>query len=598
MSIPYTPPGVTSVVEQSTSSTGIPFGDSPTLPALVGEARGYQVTTENALVQADVPITISETGVQLTDGDVDMVTDVASFSRIFNTNYILSQNSPSGGTVQGDSVTTLARVTYPDAPEVAPVPAGDLTGEYRYAIAWYYGDDTNGDPIESGLDSTKSVKVTLTSEDASLSGIVGGTAPTTASGVATGKVIYRSKNLGTALDPVWGPWYRIAKLDLVTDTYTDSTLDSVAITRKVANKGLEVGDSILIQYRFANQDYYYPTKFSNLNDVIAKYGSPLDEAGVVNSPLSLAANYAYANGATEIVCVALPNSYTLSDVNVALGRLEEEEDVRVVAIADGSVDALTMLNAHVNLCNNRKKFRVGLAGRDGTVETVTEAALRQSANAISNRAIQLYSSPVVKYRNSVTQTNMNLGGQYVAAAMAGFYAGHLPHETATRRTLAGFVGLPGKKTSNSANVDAQNGLTVVEDRGGVLRVRHSISTDRSRIDTQEFAVTLAQHNMLADVIAAIDATVIGKIVADDLAGTKIQSIIARVLDRKVQLQTIVRYSGLSATPVQGDPTTYDVKWVYVPTYTINNISIAFSLDVNSGTISIGDILTGSTGLIL
>lgn len=598
MSIPYTPPGVTSVVEQSTSSTGIPLGDSLTLPALVGEARGYQVHTDTILISASSPTELNAKGIILdSDDDVISVTDSASFSNILNTNYFLTQLSPSAGAIRGDEVTTLNRVTYSSAPTVTPIGSGDLTGQYRYALAWYFGDD-NGTPIESGVDEAKTVTVSLSGEDAGLEGIVGGTAPDTPAGVATGKVLYRSKNLGTPTDPVWSPWYRIHQFDLATDTFTDDTLDSIAISRRTANRGINADDTLYVQYQFADPDYYAATRFTNLNDVIAKYGAPLDESGVVSSQLSLAANYAYANGATEIICVALPDSYTLSDVSAALSRLEDEEDVRVVAIADGSVDALTMLNAHVSLCNARKNFRVGLAGRDGVAATVTTQTLRDNAQALQNKYMQVYSPAIPRYRNSVTQTDMNIGGQYIAAAMAGFYAGRRPHETATRRSLAGFVGLSDKRTTNAANVDAQNGLTVIEDQSGVLRIRHSISTDRSRIDTQEFAVTLAQNSLLADVISVIDNSIIGKIIADDLAGQKIQSIIGQVLDQKVDLQTIVRYSGLTATPVPGDPTTYNVKWVYSPTYTINNIAIAFSLNVTSGTIDITGLLTGSTGLVL
>jgi hypothetical protein len=597
MSIPYTPPGVTTVTENVTSSI-IPPGGSQTIPALVGEAQGYELFTESVLA-ASTPVALLKSGIVLNDDDdVISVIKTATYEAIRNTNYTLAQTSPSNGVIDGDEVTTIAKIAYSPAPTLTAVGSGDLSGQYRYALAWYFGDDNNGNPIESGLDESLVATITLDEEDVSISGIVGGTAPSTPSGTATGKVLYRSKNLGTALNPNWGPWYRIEEIDdLVTATTTDSTTDVVAATRRIAGPGLNPGDAIFVQYSFADVDYYEPTLFTNLNDVIAKYGNPFDSSGSVSSKLSLAANLAYANGASIVVCVALKPSYTLSDLNSALTKLEDERDVRVVAIADGSVDALTVLNAHVNLCNSRKRYRVGLAGRDGVAEAVSISTLRSNARTIENKAIQLYSPAIAKYRNSIGQVDVNIGGQYIAAAMAGFYAGRLPQETATRKSIAGLSGLGERRTDNAKDVDAQNGLAVVEDMNGILRIRHSISTDRTSINTQEFAVTVAQHNMLADVLSVIDNSIIGKVIADELASVKITSIIRSVLDRKVALGTIVSFAGLTANPVSGDPTTYNVTWNYKPTYTINNISITFAIDLSSGSISVTDLI-GSTGLIL
>jgi hypothetical protein len=61
VAIPYSPPGVTTVTETSTSPL-LPAGGILTLPALVGEARGYEVFTEQVLLSSSTPQTLTKSG--------------------------------------------------------------------------------------------------------------------------------------------------------------------------------------------------------------------------------------------------------------------------------------------------------------------------------------------------------------------------------------------------------------------------------------------------------------------------------------------------------------------------------------------------------
>lgn len=598
MAIPYVAPGVTTVTETSTSPI-LPPGGSSTLPALVGEAQGYETFIDTFVLSGVAPVTLTKSGVILEDDDILSVTKTATSEAVKNTNYVLAQTSPSNGIIDGDEVTTIKRISYPSAPTVAGT-SGALSGEYRYALAWYFGMDGNSNNIESGVDEANAVSITLTSQAVNLSGLQTSSPPTTVAGTATGRVLYRSKNLGTPSNPNWGPWYRIQTInDLSTVTATDNLSDNTASANQRAEVAIGSGDSLYVRYKFADLDYYEATLFENLTDVYQKYGASLDASGNIVSKLSFGANLAFLNGASQIICVALPSSYNNSDIANALEKLEDEENVRVVVVLDGTSTTASAVSAHVVSANNKKLYRVGLVGRDGVSEVVSTQALRENASAIANEAIQFYSPSIAQYRNPVENRNVNIGSQYVAGAVAGMYAARSPQDPLNKKSIAGLIGLGEKRTNSAKDVDAANGLTVLEDRSGIVRIRHSISTDRSSINTQEFNVTLAKHNMLHDVINVINETIVGQIVADDLAGVHITSIVASILDRKKATGVIVDYQGLSASPVSGDPTTYNVTWQYKPSYTINNVQISFSININTGSTNItGTGLGGSSGLIL
>jgi hypothetical protein len=599
MAIAYVPPGVTTVTETRTSPI-LPPGGGITLPALVGEAQGFETFTESVVLTGTSDSSLVKTGAVLDgDNDVKSVTKTTTRESVRNTNYILTQTSPSNGIIDGDTVTTIKRINYPAAPTLTAT-SGALTGQYRYAIAWYFGDDVNGNPIESGIDEANVATISLTSQSVNLSAIQISNPPTTAAGAATGRVVYRSKNLGTVSNPDWGPWYMIETIeDLSTTTATDNLSDTDAAARDRASIGINSGEAVFVQYDFADETYYEPTLFEDLQDVFEKYGASTDSSGNIYSELSFGAHLAFLNGASQLVCVALPASHTSADIANALEKLEDEIDIRIVVVLDGSATAVSSVVAHVVAANGKKLLRTAIVGRDGVSETVSVQGLRDNASAIQNEAVQMVSPAIVQYRNGFENRNVNIGSHYAAAAFAGMYAARLPQETLTKKSVAGLIGLGEKRTNNAKDVDAAAGLTVLEDRGGILRIRDSISTDRTSINTQQFAVTLAKHNMLADVINAMDELVAGQIIADDLASIHIVSIASSVLDRKRQLGIIYGYQGLRARPVSGDPTTYNVDWQYKPSYTINNITISFSINLDTGSTQLtGAGLGGSTGLIL
>lgn len=592
MAIPYSPPGITSITEISTSPL-LPQGVSVTIPAFVGRARGYETFIESVLLTGTTAVELSKRGIILDeDDDVLAVVKASSNEAVPQVNYVLTQTTEG---VDGDDVTTIARLESPDAPSAAVGATGPLTGNYRYAVVWFF-ETVEGVDIESGVDHSKTTSITLSSDEVDLTGL--DITPPAGAGV-TGRSIYRSKNLGTVDNPSWGPWYRITKIsDLSTTTFTDDVDDNTAAGNREAAVGIDSGDTVFVQYQYADEEYYLPTFFENFSDVIAKYGAPFDEVGQINSELSFGVNVAVINGAGQFVCVAIPEDGDTADIGLALNKLLDEEDIDIVTVLDGSATTLTALAAHTTAAYNNKRFRIGIAGRDGVAETVSATGLRTNASALANENIQVVSPAVFTYYNGALNKDVQVGGQYMAAALAGMMAARPPMEPLTRRSVAGFSGVEAR-TPNAKNSDAAAGLTVIESKAGVLRVRHSISTSNTDINKREISVTLAKYDMLVDVMYALDTEVIGHYYADESASININSVVSQVLTRKVQLGYIQDFQGLIVRPVSGDPTTFNVEWQYKPTYPINNISISFSININTGSIGItGAGLGGATGLIL
>jgi hypothetical protein len=509
-------------------------------------------------------------------------------------NFVVDQTSPSSGTTDGDEVTTMSRIEYPTAPSLASTTGDIPAGQYRYGVTWVHPDG------ESGIDPANVASITLVSTggvDLTSIDITGAPSGT------TGRNIYRSKNLGTTGNPSWGPWQRITSgttiADMTTVIFTDDEDDLSA--NPEAPVGIASGETLYVQYDFADETYYMPTFFDTLDDVIQKYGPIYTDTGAIDSELSFGASRAFLNGASSIVCLAVTSPAGASEFESAIQKLVDEEDITMIVPLHGSASVHSALASHITQMNNAKKYRVGIIGYDGSDTIVPADTIRSAGDTYgateAGKALQLINQSFVNFYNGFINREIPIGAFYVGAALAGMYAARSPQETLTRKQISGFSSLGEIRSENAKNTDASHGLLVVEMKGEVMRVRHSISTDVSDINTREFSVTLAKHDMIKTVLELVDNAIIGQMNADELAPVMIQSFVAGILQSKVEQRRISGYTGLRVVPATGDPTTMDISWQWKPMYAVNYLSITIGLNLNTGVVGLGGV-TGSTGLIL
>jgi hypothetical protein len=611
MALSYVPPGVLPARE-ILSSPQASNVSSQVVPVIIGEAEGKQSYSENIVLSGTTPVNFTNKGLDVTTNGSNLLnlavtaTNPVTYESISPANYVVELVS--SGTATGDEQYSVRRVLPSPAPTVTfagTVSSGTVDavspGQYRYATSYLVNVETGGGTTiyETGIGPAGTVDVT---------GDFGGSVTLdNMEGIPTdinepiGKNIYRSENLGTNLNPNWGPYYKVtsgtaASINMGDSSYTDIEAD-VSGNSRVVSATIEDGDVVNFQYNYTNTLYWEPTLFDNFDDVVDKYGNAFTATGGIDSELSFAAKMAILNGAGTVVLVPIAAGGGSNDTNWEDALLKLEDDVagNIVVPISGRTDVHALVSAHVTKMKQRNVWKSAVLGMDGVAGTVTADTLRATAESYNNSDLVLVSPAIFNYYNSYLNVEVPIGGQYAAAGIAGMHASRPLAESLTRKQLAGLSSLGERRTLVAKNQDGGSGLCVIEqlESTGTIRVRHEITTEPTDVNTREYPVILQRNNMVTLVADAIDRTIIGQIYADTSAPSKVSTLVSRILDNLVVGGNLGAYQNVTSRFAQNDPTTIEVRWQYKPLYTVQYVQITFGINLNSGTIT-----TGTVNLIL
>jgi hypothetical protein len=399
------------------------------------------------------------------------------------------------------------------------------------------------------------------------------------------------------------------QVTLPTDAKT-VTVTPVADTTLATEGGI-----LLFTYRYVPDGYYDPIRLDTQAAVEARFGPGFDANGIV-TPLSAAASVAFENGAATVVIQpvfkdvgglpAQPATPTeaASDVNwqTTLLRLRDIEDINiivpVIGQSDANVDDAALFNVlqkvqdHVNYMQTQGQYLIGIFGEDSStdISKATLATLRGHASVLGTRyggnmAEQTVLVSPSRFSRSLPSTNRTIlvGGQYVAAAVAGMVAARPVSTPLTRKQLSGFtsVAQPGYDKAQK-DQDAQSGLMVVEQRGGVVQVRHAITLNNTDNARRELSVVRAKHRMMESIRLTLDTQIIGEVPADGNAALVVKNAVIGVLETLRAGHDLVDYTGVEARTISNDPTTVECRFSYRPAFPLNYVNVAFSLDLTAG----------------
>ena len=365
---------------------------------------------------------------------------------------------------------------------------------------------------------------------------------------------------------------------------------------------------VRISYRATPSNYWDATRCFSQSDVEDKFGPSFDSTGNIANPLSFACLLAFQNGATQIVAQALftdgtPRSQpsgALANWTDTLESLRVVDDITVLVpilaagdLSTPTTDALNLeiLQAVQSHCHymsaQENKFPIAICGEDGTDGVLaSQATLQDHAQALSSgipaESTVLLSPSSFTFPNPVTGSNSDLGGQYVAAALAGMLARYPVQMPLTRKRINALSSLKVARTETQKDQDAGAGLLVVENKRGRIQVRHAITTAQDTRAHQELSVIRARNWMLTNLVEALDTQAIGQLVLDPSAAFLIQVLLTSELQLLIDRGTIVSYNNIQVRPDPNDPTTLQVRFSYLPAYPLNHIAISFSIDASQG----------------
>lgn len=553
----YNSPGVN--ITETINPALAPLIGNPNLIALVGPSAGKPIASERIFLTGTTPVTFRYSGV---DSTSVVVTDNVSGAVINPGNYTLVQGTDPDTSRVGDEPWTITRNPGPEGSSATPtltLGTGTLTGTYVYAYSYV---NALG---ETGISPT-SAPITLTAQGANLANITVGPAGTTA------RNIYRAP----VVAGVTGQFTLVATI--ANNTATTLTNETAAATTTLPKIGIANGATVLVTYNYVDETYYLPTLLSDYDDIVEKYGAPFDAAGAILSPLSFAARIAFQNGASEIVLLASATSAD-TDIGSALSKLDDDA-IQLVGVVTGGPSVHSTLAAHLVSMGSIGKYRMGVVGRDTTATPLTAQQVRDSQ--IYNAEGLMHLDPgAFTLVNPVTGKEVTVGGQYAAAGILGMLAARDPQIPLTRKTLAGFSGVYDVRSETEKALASAAGLLVIEAKNGVIRVRHGVTTAAGNVNTREASVVRAKYEMAHRMRSTLDG-IVGIVAPVAQAPLIVLSLASGVLEQLSVEQVISTYQNVKTRLLASDLTTVEVKFEYTPAYPINNISVVFTINTQTG----------------
>jgi hypothetical protein len=372
------------------------------------------------------------------------------------------------------------------------------------------------------------------------------------------------------------------------DTVANTNDDSFTFTRVLAGT-LAAGSTVRITYKYTDATFFNATTFTDTFDVQDAYGAAFDSSGTLTSPLTLASQLAFANGATEIVAVAVSYSGApvLSDYQAALAKLEDIESIAVVMPATGLNTLFASVSNHVNLQSQNRRERRAIVGVDGHTSAVSSATRIGYAQGVANRRVMMVSPGTIKYFSTAANLEVTIAGYFMGAALAGLSVSQGVSMPLTRKVLTGFTDITEILSEQQKNTEATAGLCVVEQMrsGQQIRVRHGITTDPTSLYTREWTITGQEDRLAIQVRNYLDASgIIGSVISD----TTLASVKAQVIGALGILQDngdIQAWRNIQTRQLINNPDVIQVQFEWQASIPLNYILVRYSIDLTTGNVT-------------
>jgi hypothetical protein len=391
--------------------------------------------------------------------------------------------------------------------------------------------------------------------------------------------------------------YLIVKTDSGAGNLNTTRDDKYAIRRidRGATAGIQEGKYVQAFYRYTSKDYHAVHALYDYDDVRELYGEPFDSNGNILSEITLAAKFAFINGASTVLTCAIDRETYPSEARAyeeALKLFRDEDQIAIIVPGTGDSYIYELVKEHVNKQSENKYERRALLGIDGSVNSV-ETSIRQGyAETLSSSRIGLITPSRFEYYAPELSDKVILGGQYMAAAVAGKSVSQIASMPLTRKVIDGFVG-PAEspmQREGEKDLETQAGLMVIEKtRRNQVQVRHGVTTDFSELLTREWSIIGQQDVMVYRVRDFLDA--------DGLIGMPIYdtTLIQVKASAEAALQTLIRdgiivgYQNLKVRQIATLPDVIEVRYEWKPAYPLNYIVVRYSVAVMTGDVTITNV---------
>jgi hypothetical protein len=389
------------------------------------------------------------------------------------------------------------------------------------------------------------------------------------------------------------PVNSIPGLELTVANTEGSTIPQgdTAIVETFESGGQEpaVGDSYFVTYNYTKTEADFETMlFTNQRAVERNYGeiSP-------DNPVSLAAFLSFLNGAVVLGIKQVPKIPGSNQASTP-SYLDALNDLRGPLPGGGTLDTITPLKgddvdlflALKNHCDIQSsiRYRSERTAIIGVSSGTQPSDVGGIANQINSTRIRLVYPDIVTVTIQDALGNDKqflVDGTYLAAAVAGDRARpNIDVATPwTRARIVGFDQLQRNLDAVEQNQVAVQGVTVLDQRGTVIRIRQGLTTDISNILTKLPTVITIADEVQRAARRDLDRFIGIKFLPGVLS--EIEGQLATTMKALKNAEIITAFTGIQARTTN-DPTVVEVEAFYQPVFPLLYIVITFNLRSNLG----------------
>jgi hypothetical protein len=262
--------------------------------------------------------------------------------------------------------------------------------------------------------------------------------------------------------------------------------------------------------------------------------------------------------------------------------------VAVVVVCTGNQAMHALIQQHVESQSANRFERRAIVGMDGTVNPVASAQRIINAQQIKSSRVAMVSPATFRYYSTELNNEIVLGGQYMAASLAGMTVAMSFVEPLTHKRITGWSDVDETQPEGQKTLESQNGLMVVEKtRDQIFRVRHGRTTDPTDLISAEWSVTGQQDALtyrIRDYLEA--ANLIGRPIFPYTL-INVKSSAEAALQSLIRDQLLVDYMGLKVRQLLLNPDVIEISFGWLPAFPLNYIAVRFGISLTSGNVSIG-----------
>lgn len=376
---------------------------------------------------------------------------------------------------------------------------------------------------------------------------------------------------------------------------TNNTSDARYTISIVISGHINQGQAVQVSYQYTDAGYYEPQVFYSYSDVVTAYGAPFNTTtGVIQSELTLACKFAFLNGAYQIMTVAVeptnPSAPVVNDYLNALNQFYDQALVAIVCCANGSFgwSLNQLIQEHVDQQSANRFERRAILGMDGTVASFPSSQRITNAQDLYDERIALISPSTFWYYSPELSQPIQLGGQYMAASLAGMVMAMSFVQPLTHKTITGWTSVAEIEQDGLKSFESQNGLMVVEmapPNAQQIWVRHGLTTNSSDLIHREWSIIGQQDVMVYTLRAYLNnANLIGQPIYDYTL-INVKSAVEAALQSLVVNSIIVDYTGLTVRQLITNPDVLEASFSWRPAFPLNYIVLTFGISLSTGSVT-------------